>query len=321
MIDVTGLAPVAVCDVKVFNALPDVNSWQQWVKPRNCGMIYMMCWGAGGGGGGGLSGADNTARGGGAGGGSGAITSAIIPAIMVPDFLYVNVGIGGNGGAAGGAGSSGNLSWISCIGPLSLGNVQAQLVTHQNGVYLVSGGVAAAGGGAGTTTTSTGGAGETVSTVNSGLAGSMGGMFQTVPGQTGSGGGSGAGNNNGSNAPSPSPRSGISPAQSGAGGASCGAGASTSQPGGRNVQGVPWTAEGQQGGLVAVNNGNAPNGWTVSLPPFFGVAGCGGASIHAGVGGAGGAGGLSSGGGGGGAGVTGGAGGKGGDGMVIIVAW
>ena len=319
MIDAFGLPPSFKNDQQIFRATPDANSWQQWMKPKGCSMIYMLCIGSGSGGGAGLSGADNTARGGGAGGGAGAMASIILPAFLVPDYLWVQPGIGGAGGASSGnAGANGSHSYISVVGSLSSSNPASNLTTGASGIWLVSGATVAQGGGAGTTTTSAGGAGETVITTASAI-GATWGLFQAQPGITGAAGGSGAGNNAGANATS-TPKINTSPGENGAGGGSCAVTTSTSNNGGRNVVSLPWFGEGQQGGQPTINGGFGPPGWTI-WNPFLSVGGCGGASIHAGTGGNGGAGGLTAGGGGGGAGVTGGAGGPGGDGIVVICCW
>lgn len=76
-------------------------NWELWEKPRGCNMILISAIGGGSGGGGGASNNSTTARGGGAGGSSGAFTQVIIPAIHVPDTLYVSAGSGGFGGLAG----------------------------------------------------------------------------------------------------------------------------------------------------------------------------------------------------------------------------
>src|SRR5574343_336906 len=76
-------------------------TWQVWSKPRGVQMVMILAVGAGGGGGNGFSAAAGSARGGGGGGGSGAISRVIIPAILLPDVLYVSPGVGGAATAAG----------------------------------------------------------------------------------------------------------------------------------------------------------------------------------------------------------------------------
>lgn len=70
-----------------------------WEKPRGIHTIVITCIGAGGGGASGTVAGGSAA--GGSGGGSGGFTRVIIPAMVLPDVLYVSVGKGGLGGPAG----------------------------------------------------------------------------------------------------------------------------------------------------------------------------------------------------------------------------
>jgi hypothetical protein len=78
---------------------PNAGKWQAWSKPPNTTMISMLCMGSGGTG---LDGATSysgdpptpTATGG-TGGASGPINRLLIPAMFLPDTLYVLVGTGG----------------------------------------------------------------------------------------------------------------------------------------------------------------------------------------------------------------------------------
>jgi len=91
-------------------------NWQTWTKPRiGCNFIWMMCIGGGAGGGGGFNGQSN-GTGNGPGGGSAAITTAIFPAQVLPDVLFVWVGKGG----AGGIGSTATLTTNGTTGGKSL---------------------------------------------------------------------------------------------------------------------------------------------------------------------------------------------------------
>ena len=90
--------------------------WQHWAKPSGCTMVYMYTLSAGGGGGGGSTNAAGQIRGGGGGGGGGGSAALLIPASMLPDRMYVQVGAGGAGGAPGSGGSTGGYSCI-CISP------------------------------------------------------------------------------------------------------------------------------------------------------------------------------------------------------------
>lgn len=72
-----------------------VPQWQTWRKPRGIKWVYML--GVGGGASGGCGVNTGTTSGGGAGGGSGSQTAIMVPAIFIPDTLYIACG---NGGAA-----------------------------------------------------------------------------------------------------------------------------------------------------------------------------------------------------------------------------
>jgi len=65
--------------------------WQTWVKPRGTKMVFIFA--VGGGGAGAFSGVSAGALG----GGTGAQTTVLIPAMMIPDILYVWTGRGGLG--------------------------------------------------------------------------------------------------------------------------------------------------------------------------------------------------------------------------------
>jgi hypothetical protein len=96
MLDFNHVLATPGLDVQYFNATgydAVVPQWQTWKKPRGVKNIYMI--GVGGGSSGAVG--DNTAaaNAGGAGGGSGAQTCVWIPAMFVPDILYVNAGAGG----------------------------------------------------------------------------------------------------------------------------------------------------------------------------------------------------------------------------------
>src|SRR5215813_3396943 len=92
-----------------YNTGTGGTTWQLWEKPRGLTMVWM--WGVGGGGGGG-AGFTGTASS--AGGGTGAPAMMTIPALLLPDRLYISVGKGGAGGASSGnAGAAGESSYIS----------------------------------------------------------------------------------------------------------------------------------------------------------------------------------------------------------------
>jgi hypothetical protein len=91
---------------------PSTGSWQTWTKPRGkCDFIWIMCMSGGAGGsGGGLTATGN-------GGASAAITTAVFPAHVLPDTLFIWVGRGGTGGAGnattGVAGVTGGKSLVA----------------------------------------------------------------------------------------------------------------------------------------------------------------------------------------------------------------
>jgi len=120
MLDLYHLTENTKGKIDYFYGKSDINAevWEVWEKPRGINMIQITC--IGGGGGGGASNNSTTARGGGAGGSSGGFTSLLIPAIFLPDVLYVSAGDGGAGGAAGnpaGLGGFGIGSYVS-VAPL-----------------------------------------------------------------------------------------------------------------------------------------------------------------------------------------------------------
>jgi hypothetical protein len=156
--------------------------WQTWLKPKGASFVYITCIG-GGGGGGGSSNVAGSNGGGGGGGGSSSITKLLIGADLIPDLLYINVGVGGAGGTLSGNGSAGTLSYVS-IAPTT--------VTISN--ILISSGAAAAGGGNGGTSSvgGTGGSAGTVFTSANGVLSELG-IWQSIAGRAGANGGYGAG--------------------------------------------------------------------------------------------------------------------------------
>lgn len=75
-----------------------LSDWQTWRKPRGCNWIYVLAAGAGASGGCGINSA--TTSGGGAGGAGGGQTTVLLPAMFVPDILFVQCGVGGKQPAA-----------------------------------------------------------------------------------------------------------------------------------------------------------------------------------------------------------------------------
>src|SRR5208283_619829 len=128
--------------------------WQTWRKPRGARLIYMLGVGAGGSGSCGLN---TSTSGGGGGGGSGAQASVCIPAIFVPDILYVQCGVGGIPTiSSGAAGVNGSNTYIA-IEPYTTFNGLTTFLLAQSG----------SGGGASSTTNGgTGGTWGAASTIS-----------------------------------------------------------------------------------------------------------------------------------------------------------
>jgi hypothetical protein len=275
-----------------------LNGWQTWIKPRNAKFIQIFCLGSGGGGAGGaLNTAGSTAASGGGGGASG-FMRVIYPANVLPDTLYVLVGVGGAGGTGsavtgnGQAGAAGSNSVVA----ISPSTAAIGLLAGSN--TAPPGGGAAAG---------TGGTVPTVAIVTQspfsqlgiynivvGLVGIASEVNTTALATTLVTGGAGGGTK-----PFNSPF----------------------QRAGGSILPASVILTTQLDGLVGGGNGGSGYG---SMNPFCGTGGAGGGGNLTGNGGNGGNGFYGSGGGGGGAGLTsgtsftGGRGGKGGDGLVII---
>ena len=309
MIDLFNIPNLGVYN-KVFFA--NNSAWEIWQKPNNIKFIYFYVIGSGGAGGGGRTGGINTGGGGG-GGASSSISVGLFPAFMLPDLLYVQVGIGLNGAPANTGASSGQLSYVSVAPNTTAINIVMQ-----------SGDTSAGGGGGGTT--SLAGVGGTAGSVwtyaNYPLA-EMG-MVTSVAGQNGSAGGGTA-----SAGVSVTP---ILPITGGAGGGGESSTASSFVGGNINGSGFFQTISGGTNNVnTSAVNGNSGFNTIIpttesfmSLPLFFtGGSGGGGCNTAGFTGGTGGNGSFGSGGGGGGASYngTGGSGGRGGDGFILITCW
>ena len=157
--------------------------WQTWRKPRGAKFVYMLAVGGGASGGTGTNTA--TTSGGGGGGGSGAQSTLLIPAMFVPDVLYILCGMGGRPAATiatATAGVGGTVTYISAE-PFET------VVPLTNSVFLLAGG---GGGGTAASVTVAGGAGAaggagTIATAP--LAGK--GQYFFLAGQAGTTGGNG----------------------------------------------------------------------------------------------------------------------------------
>jgi hypothetical protein len=268
--------------------------WQTFVKPRNAKFIEIFCLGGGGGGGHCTINAAGSA-GAGAGGSSG-IVRGIIPAFLLPDTLYIQVGKGGAGAkTSGGGGSTGGISYVG-LQPLT----SEQTLVCKSSTAGATGGLASG----------TAGSAGSVSVPALSAFGNLG-LFTAIAGINGSSGG----NNTGAAGTSQTAlASNITTGGVGGGGKTAsvfGAGGSI------NAAPVILTST-VLGGVASGQDGE--NGYG-TLQPFCGTGGSGGAG-RSGTTLAGGKGGNGfygcGGGGGGGASATGGFGGDGGDGLVII---
>jgi hypothetical protein len=305
-------------DVQIFHANnQSAINFQPWIKPRGVSMSYIVCIGGGGGGGGAHSSNSGTNGGGGGGGACSGISRLIVPTFLLPDTLYVQVGVGGLGGAATVAGGAGTNSHV-LFSPLTFAAANSLISSNTNAPGGGGSGAAASVGAAGTVPT------LATATVEASI-----GVFSATVGLVGVTGGA-VGGGNGSDVTAWITAGGVVslPLSPGAGGA----GANTTNFNGGNqtpglavnFQNVNYSttlgsiATGGTGGTTSANIGGAG----VSLfGPFFQSGGAGGGSNTAGVGGDGGRGGIGCGGGGGGKGVTGGRGGNGGNGLVAIFSW
>ena len=287
MLDLSHI-PNSQQDVQIFHA--NGSAWQTWRKPRKCNYVWIMCIGGAGGGGGGSTWAFDTV--GGVGGGGGAVTRALYNAQILPDRLYVQVGLGGAGGAGatvgnsnGSTGTAGTRSWVG---------LQPAIISAN--IVMGSGSSPAAGG----ISTSAGGtaAGETVLTqaIANFLTLSV---FSSTAGQA---------------SPNISLVSDVTPLTSQI--------TSAGAPFGAGVAATSISPEIKSGynGITAGPGGDGITSWK----PFYSLGGSGGGALLGSNGGKGGDGGIGSGGAGGGSATSpsvGGTGGKGGDGLVIIISF
>jgi hypothetical protein len=267
-----------------------------WNKPQGITMVSFFVVGGGGGGGRGGNGGVTVGVNGAGGGGGGAVTKLIIPAIFIPESLFINVGAGG------GASTAGEASFIGVAGGTNV--FTTRLVFSAGGTQGGDGSVAVGG---------TAGPGGAASTTASAIYHNLG-IFTSIAGGSGGGGtGTGIGG---------SPLT-TNLTSGGSGGA------------GRNSAiglGTPGTITGNGTILPTLSPGNRAvtldgQSGVYSLAPFqsYGGIGAYGAVRTAGlIGGRGGNGVYGSGGGGGGSSTSaasGGAGGTGGDGFVIITCF
>ncbi len=283
-------------------------SWEIWEKPRGINMINITCIGGGGGGGGGASNTSATARGGGAGGSSGGFTTLSIPAIYLPDSLYVSAGAGGLGGAPG------NPAALGTVGTGSY--VALAPYTTLTGIYTVcyaNGGTVSAVQASSTVTSTAPGAVAAATIANMLIAGL--GNFSALAGQVGGAGGL---FNNGVGGAISFPVTGLLLS----GGAGGGGGSSTGGAVNASVQASYVYFSTLTGGTSGNPATDGRSGYQIQQPLLsIGASGGGAGSNNNAAAGNGRPGGIGCGGSGGGGGSTGGTGGAGGPGLVIIQSW
>ena len=284
--------------------------WEVWNKPRGISFIKIICIGGGGGAGSGASSATTTARGGGGGGGSGTIAHIMMPAVFLPDRLYISTGVGGVGG--GGAGAGGVSSYVS-IAPSS---AAIYVVCYGPGSNSASAGTSSAGG--------NGSSPVTGPNIASALQAGMGNFTALGSGTGGANGGAHTGAV-GSNFAYPTNGYLLSGGGGGAGGAAFAGGDITAPASQSSTYTIfptlPGGVAGDAGSLAGGDGAAGINNMELLLFTGGSGGGSGFDGTAGSVGGRGGDGGFGCGGGGGGGGTTGGRGGNGGPGLVIISCW
>jgi hypothetical protein len=287
----------------------NITDWRIWTKPRGVNWVYMIAVGAGASGVGGTFTGASAASTGAAGGGSGAQSMVLIPAMFVPDRLYIQTGLGGRQGTAitsALASVAGGNTYVAIEPTLTITGVSPLFILAANGAASTTGGTATAMSG------------------NFPLAGR--GWSQNFAGQDG---GAAGATQNGAGGAITLPTTGLmvtggagsggkdtSGAAGGAGGAITGVGFLGTLP--THAGGVAATA--------ALNGGNGIHGRMVTPYMFYGGSGGGSGAFAAtgtgSTGSAGGNGGPGCGGGASGPGYsTTGRAGDGGDGFVYILSW
>ena len=277
-------------------------AFQAWQKPIGVNFVHFFLLGGGGGGGNGVAGGAGTTRRGGGSGGSSSVTTALFPASVIPDTLYINVGLGGAGG---GSVQNGALSYVMFYPSTAFTEVN---------VFLQSGNAAAGGGQTGSAGGAAGSAG-TVWTAANCIFDKLG-LITVFSGQIGVAG-----------QPTVASANLFISGLTTAGAPGAGTDTSTALNGGSIIGGgeIPNISGG------TTTNVDGSSGYMSTIPSvsittnkqMIFTGGAGGASSNLSKGGDGGNGAYGCGGGGGGAGITSlaGNGGKGGDGLVIITCW
>lgn len=295
------------------NGTTSLNSWQTWTKPNGCSFVFMVLIAAGGGGG------RVSSTTGGGGGGAGGHTRLLIPALFLPETLFIWPGAGGLGATTTAtSGANGQPSIVACEPYTSASNVAASSTVGGYVLYQTG-----AGGGAGISGTA-GTAGAIALSTDQSIASS--GLWYSIAGQAG---GAGAASTGASGTTVIAFTSGIITSSGGGGGHGAGNGGGITASTGPFRINVP----------AVVGGASANKGWDgINLNQkieylmsrgdpiyFMGGGGGGGSSVAGTLGGFGGD--ASYGGGGGGGGgnsataANSGNGGDGGDGLIIIMAW
>jgi hypothetical protein len=316
MLDFANLPKPQNGTIDYFPGFSNTNggSWEVWNKPRNCTFIRILTISGGGGGSSGFPSATTNARGGGGSGSSSGYVYVTIPAVFLPDRLYVSSGLGGRGGQSSTTISNFGFAGIDsyvCIAP-SISSIYV-VCYAENG----AGGQAA--------TSSAGGlfGGFGSNTLNGNIQ-AFQGHYNAINGQQGITGGTATGAVGGNRSFATTGLL-LSGGAGGAGGAGFVGGDITAPASQTSVYELFQTLAGGAAGTVgSPTGGNGRNGVEL-YQPLLATGGSGGGSSFDGTarGGDGGDGGFGCGGGGGGAGGTdgGGAGGNGGPGLVVIHTW
>jgi hypothetical protein len=313
MLDFNHILSTPGIDVQYFigQSTATLTQWQTWRKPRGVKNIYIL--GVGGGSSGAVGANTAATNAGGAGGGSGGQTCVWIPAMFVPDVLYVQAGAGGQQPAVlvSGATQVGGVPTYVALEP-------STTLTANMTLLLANGGVAGA---------VTGG---TLATI-AGMPLAARGLYSFFVGMSGTTGGV-SGNGTGANLTFPATGLMVMGGAGGGGGGSPtgGTGGALSVPVGSPYNDFfLFTYPGGSGATGATPAGSGAQGAPMRnfIMNYSGMGGGGASDTSGGQAGAGGNGSPGSGGGGSGGSTTvTGANtlarpGNGGDGFVIILSW
>lgn len=286
----------------------NITDWRIWTKPRGINWVYMIGVGAGSSGAAGT--VSTAAAAGGLGGGGGAQSTLLIPALFVPNELFIQTGLGGRNASTSNTATSAS---VSVTGTATYIAIEPTVRTTSNSnLFLIVANGAASGSTGGTATTMSG---------NFPLAGR--GWSQNFAGPAGTAGGAAQAAGTALTLPT----TGVM-VTGGTGGGGTDATAATQFAGGA-ITGVglggvfPTLPGGTAGATGAAIGGRGTNGYIVKPYIFYGGTGSGGDNFATGrVSAPGGNGAPGCGGGGSGAGnAFVGRPGDGGDGFVYIISW